>query len=203
MWKTILTITMAGGMAACSLAEAAQNGREKRAGHDSEVLEVAYALQVIDEDGRTRTVREDTRLHSGDRFAVLVKNSSPMHVYLLNRGPGDGNYIRLYPRGAHNPEAASAWDTPLRLPEGRESWMKLDKRPGNENLVLIASKTPIERLETGNKIRRDQVEDTLAEIERNQKPRDLQRWDEGEWTRLKMETQPGLAVVCRIPLLHR
>ena len=189
---------------ACSVSRASQKAGGKQEGSKSGTFEVGYALQIVDGDGKTQTVRDDTRLKSGDRFALLVKSSDPIHLYLFNRGPGDSKYRRLFPVSGQQARVPSAWESPLRLPQDRDAWMRLDRRAGNEHLVLIASKTPIERLDGAATIARDQVEDTLAEIERNQRPRDLQRWEDGSWMRMKTDsTQPGLVMICRIPLLHR
>jgi hypothetical protein len=196
MWRPILLVVIVVSLTACGVSRGAQQ--------NSHVLEVAYALQILDGDGKTQTVREDATLRSGDRFALLVKTSSPLHLYLFNRGRGDSSYRRLFPASGQDPRVGTFSDSPLRLPQDRESWMRLDKRSGNEHLVLIASKMPLEKLENATSIRRDQVEDTLAEIERNQRPRDLERREDGNWTRWKTETQrPGMVLVCRIPLLHR
>jgi hypothetical protein len=187
-------------MTACGVSRASQKAGGKSSGN----FEVGYALQIVDGEGKTQTVRDDTRLKSGDRFALLVKSSEPVHLYLFNRGPGDSKYRRLFPGSGQQARVASAWESPLRLPQDRDAWMRLDRRAGNEHLVLIASKTSIERLDGAASIGRDQVEDTLAEIERNQRPRDLERWEDGSWTRLKTDSsQPALVLICRIPLLHR
>src|SRR5436190_380361 len=92
-----------------------------------ETLDLSYALQLLDADGRTQTVKEDTSLRSGEALALLVKTTSPMYLYVFNRGRGEQEYRRLFPAAGQVSKVGAAWESPIRLPQDKEAWLRLDK----------------------------------------------------------------------------
>jgi hypothetical protein len=100
---------------------------------------VSYAVQLND-GGGFRTVGDDFRFRSGDRFRLIVKTSFPGHLYAFHLDRATGK-VDVLLSGAR----ATVVDQEVLVPA--EGGMTMDRNPGPEEFTLIASARPIEKLE--------------------------------------------------------
>lgn len=170
-------------------------------GLDAE-LQLDYAL-IFEDSGSERRGTEKQRVRAGDRFRLQIKPAFPAHVYLLNRGTSQANYSFLYPHPKIERENPMEAGRAVTLPGGAD-WYTLDKAPGVENLVLVASPAPLVEFHTPERsIVRDEFESRLALVERDYRPASFRRFEDKDWVKLFAARGPKTAIVLRLPLDHR
>lgn len=79
-------------------------------------------------------------LHSGDKLSLAIEVSTPSHLYVALRSPGDAWTLLTPSTAAPPPVAVPQHQTHL---PGSGSWFQLDDARGEENLYLVASRTPL------------------------------------------------------------
>jgi hypothetical protein len=166
--------------------------------------QIDYAIELED-NGQPHRVREDRTFHSGERFRFLIRPAFECHLYLINRGPRTSQYDVLFPSPRIEIRNPIASGTTVTIPgKDDERWLHIDDRPGNESLVLIAATAPLEDFALASgKIPRDDVDDSLAAVERKYRPASSRRFEDGGWVKLfAASSSEPLAIVLRIPLLH-
>ena len=166
--------------------------------------ELAYAIE-LQVTGNPVQVREDRKFRSGDLFRFVFRPEFDAYVYMVARGPSQANYTVLYPgerTTARNPIPAGEKVT---VPNPDLGWLHMDNEKGDENLILIASTSPLaEFAGMGTTVEREDFESRLAEVERQHRPASYRRFEDGEWVKLfAARGKESLAIVLRIPLLHQ
>jgi Domain of unknown function (DUF4384) len=164
-------------------------------------LQLDYSI-LLEDGGRERRIGEKFHFHSGDRFRIALRPAFAAHVYLLNRGPLKNEYTFLYPE----PKEFGNPLTPNRaitLPSSTE-WYQLDGKPGVENVVLIASASPVVEFNTPERsIARDEFDDRIALVERDDRPSSSRRYEDGDWVKMFAASGDKTVMVLRLPLDHR
>jgi len=177
-------------------------GPPKERNDSSAELQLDYTI-LLSDGGAAKRIDEKYHFHGGDRFRVRLRPAFDAHVYILNRGPRQDSYLFLYPSpkiAAENPLPANKLAT---FPSADE-WFTLDENPGIENVVLIASPTPLVEFNTPERtIPRDECEDRIALVERDYRPTSSRRFEDREWTKLFAARGAKTAIVLRLPLDHR
>lgn len=79
-------------------------------------------------------------LHSGDKLSLAIEVSTPSHLYVALRSPGDA-WTLLTPSAA-SPAQLAVPQHQTHLP-GSGSWFQLDEAQGEEHLYLVASRSPL------------------------------------------------------------
>lgn len=166
-------------------------------------VEFSYALEIPDKNDLPITVQDTFKFRSGERFRVQWKANFAAYLYIFNRGPKTNYYTRLFP-AFEQASLVGATDNPARIPKGASDWMRFDKTPGDEQMILIAARGPVTVLErTTARYTVDEFDRILIALERSRRPRSLRRFDDGHWHRVTAAgSQADLAIVNRLPLYH-
>src|SRR5262249_53021837 len=126
------------------------------------------------------------------------------HVYMLNRGARDKDYTFLYPHKAIQQENPVPAKGIIEIPGAGADWLMMDKIAGTENIVLIASPSPLVEFNVpAASIERDEFEERLGRVERDYRPVSSRRVENQGWVSLLASRGPKTAVVVRLPLDHR
>lgn len=161
-----------------------------------------YAIE-LQRPGAPQLVKEDHSFRSGDGFRVRLKPGFSAYVYVLNRGNRENRYKLLFPSSmvrARNPIASGAEAV---IPDDPQKWMRMDQVAGEENFILVASMVPLPDMEDPQRLGVDQVDQTLAGIEREYRPQSSRRFEDGDWVKvLAADGGKDIALVLRIPLRH-
>lgn len=166
-------------------------------------VQFAYALEIPDANGLTVTVRDTFRFRSGERFRLRWTADFPAHVYLFNRAPGSSSYVRLTPAPGEASLVGASIDEPARIPRNTAEWLRLDRTPGDEVLVLVVSRASVPSLERQpTAYGAGEFDRILTALERNRRARSLRFFDEGHWHKCVAAGPTDLAVISRLPLYH-
>jgi hypothetical protein len=168
----------------------------------SEELQIAYAIEV-ETDGKPKRVREDETFRSGDGFRFIFKPDFKAYVYVLNRGPHEKAYQILFPNSKISIDNPIEPKKEVAIPGG-ETWLRMDNRKGDEDLVLIASNVQLPDFNTTEKtIDRDTFDERIAHVERRYRPKSSRRFGDGDWVKVfAAGAKQDVAMVLRVPLRH-
>jgi hypothetical protein len=161
----------------------------------------AFTFELLGDNQNVSFVAPDRVFHSGDRFRVVLKPDFNAFVYVFNQNPDEAQVQVLYPVAA---KTASIQPKEEARAPGNEGWFRMDKKPGSEVLILVASPNPLPELglRDGTVNRRD-FESWLARTEEDGKPKSQRIFQNAAWTNLMADsTQSPLVFVHRIPLKH-
>jgi hypothetical protein len=166
-------------------------------------IEFAYALEIPDKNELPLTVQDTFKFRTGERFRLQWTANFAAHIYIFNRGPKSNHYARLYP-ALQQDSLIGATAEPARIPRGQSDWLRFDKTPGDEQMILIASRATVPALERDTpRYTVEEFDRILIALERSRRPRSLRRFDDGHWHRcIAAGPLADLAVVNRLPLYH-
>ena len=102
-------------------------------------LEVTLSASTQSEP-EPRMIGVGETLRSGDKIAWSVSVTRPAYIYVLQFFP-DGSAAVLFPDGAENNRV----DESQRIPPS--GWFQLDDAQGQENVYVVASVDPLERVD--------------------------------------------------------
>ena len=167
-------------------------------------IEFSYALEIPDANGNPLTVQDTFKFRSGERFRFLWKANFPAYLYVFNRAPRSTSYDRLVPGADEAPMIGASSETAAPIPKSSPGWLRFDKVPGDEQMVLVVSRAAVPVLES--QTRRYSVEEfdrILIALERSRRARSLRRFDEGHWHKyVAAGPNAQLAAISRLPLNH-
>ena len=90
-------------------------------------------------------ITDGSVLHSGDQFRIEFESSRDCYVYIFNQG-GSGTVDVLYPRKDIDTKAFITRGKKIRLPNDDYDY-RVDSVTGKEEMTLIASLEPLEKLD--------------------------------------------------------
>jgi hypothetical protein len=149
-------------------------------------------------------VQDTFKFRTGERFRLQWKANFAAFLYVFNRGPKSANYVRLFPALEQASMVGASLDAPARIPKGATDWMRFDKVPGDEQMILIVSRAQVPALEQAHTVySAEQFDRILIALERSRRPRSFRRFDEGHWHKcIAAGSVTDLAIVNRLPLYH-
>lgn len=103
------------------------------------------ALTGPQDDRKLMAVTKDSVLYSGDQFKIMIELQSKCYVYVIFLG-SNGEILLLYPNQLDLPEESLQVNQRIFLPN-KDMWFALDEQIGTEKFFLLASKTPLAKLE--------------------------------------------------------
>ena len=166
-------------------------------------LQLDYSI-VLGDDDSSRSVNEQFTFRNGDRFRFRLRPGFEAHVYLLSRGARQKEYMFLYPHKDIKQENPVPAKGVIEIPGPGTGWLTMDKVSGTEQLVLIASPSPLVEFNVPAKsIEREEFEERLSRVERDYRPASSRRLENGGWVSLLASRGPRTAMVVRLPLDHR
>ncbi len=133
------------------------------------------ALTGPQDDRELIPVTKDTVLYSGDQFKIMIELQSECYVYVIFKGSKE-EVLLLFPEQLYLPEKPLRINQEIFLPN-KELWFALDDQAGTEKIFLLASTTPLVKLEkllkiyesSVPKIRPEVTEEILQFIENSRK----------------------------------
>jgi hypothetical protein len=164
-------------------------------------ITLSYAFEMGGDDRIVSMVASNRVFRSGDRFRVVLKSDFHAWVYLFNQNPDDSEVQVLFPFGNRTAEISANNET--RAP-GTEGWFRMDRKTGNEVLILVASPAPVSGLHpSGGRVQRRDFDSWLARTEEVAKPQSQRLFENAPWTSLMADaSQTPLVFVQRVPLKH-
>jgi hypothetical protein len=179
-----------------------EKGGDPREALDASELRLDYAI-YLEDGGSAKPIDEKHHFRSGEQFRIELRPAFPAHIYLLNRGPRQERYSRLFPVSGKPLENPLEPNRAVMLP-GNNEWYTLDNRPGVENVVLIAAAFPLVEFNTPEQsIPRDECEDRIALLERDYRPSSSRRFEDKGKVKLFAAREAKTVIVLRLPLDHR
>ena len=210
--RGLFTLAAFGWTAACKMAgkvsdsKVQDKDKPQEAPKDGVVvneLQLDYSI-VLGDDDSSRSVNEQFTFRNGDRFRFRLRPGFEAHVYLLSRGARQKEYTFLYPHKDIKQENPVPAKGIIESPGPETDWLTMDKVSGTEQLVLIASPSPLVEFNVPAKsIERDEFEERLGRVERDYRPASSRRLENGGWVSLLASRGPKTAMVVRLPLDHR
>jgi len=212
-WLTLAAVSL---MAACKKTETASEvkppSKEKEKEKSQEIprdaivvneLQLDYSI-VLSVDDASRSVNEQFAFRNGDRFRFRLRPGFEAHIYLLSRGARQKQYTFLYPHKDIKQENPVPPKEIIEIPGSGTDWLMMDKVSGTEQLVLIASPSPLVEFNVpAVSIERDEFEERLGRVERDYRPTSSRRLETGGWVSILASRGPKTAMVVRLPLDHR
>ena len=142
---------------------------------------VKFRIQQWDEAG-IRDVATSKVFHSGDRVRFEVESNIDGYLYVIQKG-SSGLVSTLFPHlgindGNNLVQRGAKYGVPA------SSWFVFDKTPGEENVMIILSRTPLESLPArpSAKPEAQVLPAVLTELDRRVQMRDLVLFSETETT---------------------
>lgn len=114
--------------------------------HNISFLWAFGALTGPQDDRKLISIAKDTVLYSGDQFKMMIELQSKCYVYVIFMG-SNGEILLLFPEQLDLPEESFEVNQEIFLPN-KDMWFALDDQIGIEKFFLLASKTPLTKLET-------------------------------------------------------
>lgn len=194
------------GRAVSDNASAAGRAKAEALPKDSLVvneLQLDYSI-ILGTGTTTSPVSEQFGFHNGDRFRLRFRPGFEAHVYLLNRGARQKGYSFLFPRDEVSNDNPVPAHGVIEVPGSDRNWLQMDRVSGTEQIVLIASPSPLVEFNVPAKlIDRDEFEERIGRVERDYRPTSSRRVENGGWISLFASRGPKTALVVRLPLDHR
>jgi hypothetical protein len=161
----------------------------------------SFTLEVPGEHESVSLAAPDRVFHSGDRFRMVLKPDFNAYTYLFNQNPDEARVHVLYPVASKTTVLQPGEET--RAPGG-EGWFRMDRKPGSEVLILVASPHPLPELKWADgTLDRHVFESWLAKTEQDAKPKSQRIYQNATWSNLMADaTQTPLVFVHRVPLKH-
>lgn len=103
------------------------------------------ALTGPQDDRKFIPITKDTVLYSGDQFKMMIELQSECYVYVIFKGSQE-EILLLFPEQLYLPEKPPRINQEIFLPN-KELWFALDDQVGTEKIFLLASTTPLVKLE--------------------------------------------------------
>jgi len=161
----------------------------------------AFTIEMLGEHESVSLVAPDRVFRSGERFRVVLKPDFNAYVCLFNQNPDDARVHVLYPVAEKTASIQPGEET--RAPGG-EGWFRMDRKPGSEVLILVASPNPLPELKWADgTLDRHVFESWLAKTEQDAKPKSQRIYQNATWSNLMADAgQTPLVFVHRVPLKH-
>jgi hypothetical protein len=113
-------------------------------------LGIRYKIVLKDLDGDVRNVTEKFRFSTGDQIRLALQSNTEGYLYIYLKGASK-QVVQLFPdpriqEGKNFIRAYTEYTIPPKSGKSR-GWWKFDKKTGNEELLVVLSPKPIEKLE--------------------------------------------------------
>lgn len=114
-------------------------------GHNISFRWAFGALTGPQDDRKFVPITKDTVLYSGDQFKMMIELQSECYVYVIFKGSKE-EILLLFPDQLYLTEKTLKINQEIFLPN-KELWFALDDQAGIEKIFLLASTTPLVKLE--------------------------------------------------------
>ena len=136
---------------------------------------IKFRIEQWNENGEIRDVDTSKVFHSGDRVRFEVESNIDGYLYVIQKG-SSGTVSTLFPHVGIN-DGNNFVQRSVKYMVPANNWFAFDQRPGEEDLMVILSRTPLESLPPRPSIKAETqtqvLPAVLTELDRRVQSRDL------------------------------